>query len=73
MGVDEMTSLGWVGAGRMGHALVSRLLAAGHEVAVYNRTREKALDLAELGAHDRRLARRPGRPRHRLHDGRRLS
>ena len=45
-----MTSLGWVGAGRMGHALVSRLLSAGHEVAVYNRTREKALDLVELGA-----------------------
>jgi 3-hydroxyisobutyrate dehydrogenase-like beta-hydroxyacid dehydrogenase len=47
---EQMTSLGWVGAGRMGHALVSRLLSAGHEVAVYNRTREKALDLVELGA-----------------------
>jgi len=34
----------------MGHELVSRLLAAGHEVSVYNRTREKALDLVELGA-----------------------
>lgn len=34
----------------MGHALVSRLLSAGHDVAVYNRTREKALDLVELGA-----------------------
>lgn len=45
-----MTSLGWVGAGRMGHALVSRLLSAGHDVAVYNRTREKVLDLGELGA-----------------------
>lgn len=45
-----MTSIGWVGTGRMGHALVSRLLNAGHEVSVYNRTREKALDLVELGA-----------------------
>jgi 3-hydroxyisobutyrate dehydrogenase-like beta-hydroxyacid dehydrogenase len=45
-----MTSLGWIGAGRMGHALVSRLLSAGHEVAVYNRTRAKALDLIDLGA-----------------------
>jgi 3-hydroxyisobutyrate dehydrogenase-like beta-hydroxyacid dehydrogenase len=45
-----MTSIGWVGAGRMGHALVSRLLTAGHNVAVYNRTKEKALDLEELGA-----------------------
>jgi len=45
-----MTSLGWVGTGRMGHALVSRLLSAGYEVAVYNRTQEKALDLVDLGA-----------------------
>jgi 3-hydroxyisobutyrate dehydrogenase-like beta-hydroxyacid dehydrogenase len=34
----------------MGHALVSRLLDAGHEVAVYNRTRSKAEPLAERGA-----------------------
>src|SRR4051812_4969686 len=42
--------LGWAGTGRMGYALVSRLLAAGHDVAVYNRTRSKAEPLAELGA-----------------------
>ena len=47
---DESTSLGWVGVGRMGRALVTRLLEAGHQVAVYNRTREKALDLEALGA-----------------------
>jgi len=34
----------------MGYALVSRLLRAGHDVAVYNRTRAKAEPLAELGA-----------------------
>ena len=34
----------------MGHALVSRLLSAGYDVAVYNRTREKCLDLADIGA-----------------------
>ena len=45
-----MTSIGWIGTGRMGHALVSRLLQAGHEVSVYNRTKEKALDLVDLGA-----------------------
>lgn len=45
-----MTSLGWVGAGRMGHALAARLLSNGHELAVYNRTREKALGLVEQGA-----------------------
>jgi 3-hydroxyisobutyrate dehydrogenase len=42
--------LGWVGAGRMGQALVTRLLEAGCDVAVYNRTRSKAEPLAELGA-----------------------
>jgi 3-hydroxyisobutyrate dehydrogenase len=42
--------LGWVGTGRMGHALAARLLAAGHDVAVYNRTRAKAESLAEAGA-----------------------
>ena len=42
--------LGWVGAGRMGSALAPRLLDAGCEVAVYNRTRAKAEPLAARGA-----------------------
>lgn len=42
--------LGWVGAGRMGVELVTRLLEAGCDVAVYNRTRTKAEPLAKLGA-----------------------
>ncbi len=42
--------LGWIGTGRMGYALVERLLRAGHDVAVYNRTRAKAEPLTELGA-----------------------
>jgi 3-hydroxyisobutyrate dehydrogenase len=42
--------LGWVGAGRMGHALAARLLAAGHDVAVFNRTRAKAESLESEGA-----------------------
>jgi 3-hydroxyisobutyrate dehydrogenase len=46
----DSVSLGWVGVGRMGKALVTRLLTAGHEVSIYNRTREKALDLEALGA-----------------------
>jgi 3-hydroxyisobutyrate dehydrogenase-like beta-hydroxyacid dehydrogenase len=50
MAGDEVTSLGWVGVGRMGRALVTRLLDGGHEVGVYNRTREKAADLEALGA-----------------------
>jgi 3-hydroxyisobutyrate dehydrogenase len=43
-------SLGWVGTGRMGYRLVTRLLEAGCEIAVFNRTRAKAEPLAELGA-----------------------
>ena len=39
--------LGWVGAGRMGSSLATRLLEAGCDVAVYNRTRAKAEPLAE--------------------------
>ncbi len=50
MAADEVIRLGWVGVGRMGRALVTRLLAAGHDVGVYNRTREKAAALEELGA-----------------------
>jgi 3-hydroxyisobutyrate dehydrogenase len=41
--------LGWVGTGRMGYALVSRLLESGCDIAIYNRTRSKAEPLAELG------------------------
>ena len=42
--------LGWIGLGRMGLVLAQRLLEAGHELSVYNRTPEKAEPLAELGA-----------------------
>jgi 3-hydroxyisobutyrate dehydrogenase len=34
--------LGWIGAGRMGSAMAGRLIADGHDVAIYNRTRSKA-------------------------------
>jgi 3-hydroxyisobutyrate dehydrogenase len=43
-------TLGWVGTGRMGYALATRLLDAGCDLAVYNRTRSKAEPLADLGA-----------------------
>lgn len=43
-------TLGWIGTGRMGAALVERLLANRCDVSVYNRTRSKAEPLAELGA-----------------------
>jgi 3-hydroxyisobutyrate dehydrogenase len=43
-------TIGWVGAGRMGAALATRLLDAGYDVSVFNRTRSKAESLAHLGA-----------------------
>jgi 3-hydroxyisobutyrate dehydrogenase-like beta-hydroxyacid dehydrogenase len=41
--------LGFVGLGVMGGGIARRLLEAGHEVHGYNRTREKARPLEELG------------------------
>jgi len=41
--------LGWIGLGDMGQVIVPRLLAAGHEVIGWNRTREKADPLIEAG------------------------
>jgi 3-hydroxyisobutyrate dehydrogenase len=43
-------TIGWIGTGRMGFALATRLLDAGYDVAVYNRTRSKAEPLAARGA-----------------------
>jgi 3-hydroxyisobutyrate dehydrogenase len=49
--MDSLGSrIGWIGTGRMGHAMAFRLLAAGQDVHVWNRTRAKAQDLAETGA-----------------------
>ena len=43
-------TVGWIGTGRMGLALATRLLNAGCDLAVWNRTRSKAEPLAALGA-----------------------
>lgn len=45
-----MGKIGVVGLGKMGHGVASRLLKAGHEVVVYNRTYEKSAALAADGA-----------------------
>lgn len=42
--------VGWIGTGRMGFALARRLLDAGVDLWVYNRTRAKAEPLEEFGA-----------------------
>jgi 3-hydroxyisobutyrate dehydrogenase len=47
--VDEQ-KLGWIGTGRMGFPLARRLVEAGCDLAVYNRTRSKAEPLSDLGA-----------------------
>jgi 3-hydroxyisobutyrate dehydrogenase len=49
--ITEHSRIGWIGAGRMGHAMASRLLRSGRDVSVWNRTPAKAADLADLGAH----------------------
>jgi 3-hydroxyisobutyrate dehydrogenase len=41
--------IGWIGAGRMGAAMASRLARAGEDVTVWNRTRAKAEALTEVG------------------------
>jgi 3-hydroxyisobutyrate dehydrogenase len=46
----DALQLGWLGTGRMGAAMVRRLLANGCDVTVYNRTAAKARPLVELGA-----------------------
>ncbi len=42
--------VGFVGLGQMGTAMATRLVQAGHEVTVYNRTAEKLRPLVALGA-----------------------
>ncbi|MGI9557246.1 MAG: NAD(P)-dependent oxidoreductase [Solirubrobacterales bacterium] len=42
--------LGWIGAGRMGAALVERLLDGGRELSLFNRTSSKAEPLRAAGA-----------------------
>jgi 3-hydroxyisobutyrate dehydrogenase len=42
--------LGFIGIGLMGKPMALRLLAAGHEVAVWNRSREKLKEVLEKGA-----------------------
>ncbi len=45
----EDLTVGWIGTGRMGFAMASRLLDAGADVTAWNRTRSKAEPLIEKG------------------------
>ena len=41
--------IGWIGMGRMGFPMAERLLKAGYDVSIWNRTRAKAEPLAKSG------------------------
>src|SRR5207244_1248345 len=41
--------VGWIGMGRMGYPMAERLLKAGYDVSIWNRTRSKAEPLAKIG------------------------
>ena len=45
-----MANIGWIGTGNMGAPMCRRLIEAGHEVTVFNRTKSKAQELLDLGA-----------------------
>ena len=44
------TRIGWIGTGVMGRSMCGHLIAAGYDVTVYNRSREKTDSLVEQGA-----------------------
>lgn len=46
---DKKQKIGWIGMGRMGYPMAERLLKAGNDVAIWNRTRAKAEPLSEIG------------------------
>ncbi len=50
---SDAPRIGWIGAGRMGAALAERLVASGHDVAIWNRTRSKAEAVAGATVVDR--------------------
>ena len=50
MNTDNLPRIAFVGIGLMGLPMASRLLRAGYPLSAWNRTKEKALPLAELGA-----------------------
>ena len=45
----QNTRIGWIGMGRMGYPMAERLLKAGYDVSIWNRTRSKAEPLAKVG------------------------
>jgi len=50
LSTDTKLRLGWIGTGRMGYEMASRLAKEGADVTVWNRTRSKAEPLTAYGA-----------------------
>jgi 3-hydroxyisobutyrate dehydrogenase len=48
-GTQNKPKIGWIGAGRMGIPMAERLIKAGYDVSIWNRTRAKAEPLAKAG------------------------
>jgi len=48
-GNTHRPKIGWIGAGRMGIPMAERLIGAGYDVAIWNRTPAKAEPLAKAG------------------------
>ena len=49
MATGNTQKIGWIGMGRMGFPMAERLIKAGHDVSIWNRTRAKAEALAKIG------------------------
>src|SRR5262249_29614907 len=49
MATGNKQKIGWIGMGRMGFPMAERLIKAGHDVSIWNRTRTKAEPLAKIG------------------------
>ena len=48
-GKNHKQKIGWIGAGRMGIPMAERLIKAGYDVSIWNRTRAKAEPLQKAG------------------------
>ena len=46
---NNAQKIGWIGMGRMGFPMAERLLKAGYDLSIWNRTRAKAEPLAAKG------------------------
>jgi 3-hydroxyisobutyrate dehydrogenase len=49
--MHSLPTIGFIGTGVMGKSMATNLLKHGYRLEIYNRTKAKALDLIELGAH----------------------